>query len=243
MSTFKGIAYAGPVSGVGRFKPVSWSGVRDAARLGPPSIRPPNATSGFFEPACEEDCLALNVWTPTRDGKPRPVMFYNHGGGYTTGSGGARGQDGANLAVHNDVVVVETNHRLGLMGYPYLGEILGPEYQANQGMLDILAGLKWVKANIAAFGGDPDNVMIWGESGGAGKTSFLYGMPMADAYFNKALIESGGPRAFRDFRWRQDRAAPPGSEQYEPHVGELCTRGPSRRPGPARLARLRHGSA
>ena len=197
LSTFKGIPYAGSVSGPGRFKappaPLSWSGVRDAIRLGPPSVQPPKGTSGIYEPAYAEDCLVLNVWTPACDGKRRPVMFYNHGGGYTTGSGGARGQDGANLAAHNDVVVVQTNHRLGLMGYLYLGEILGPEYQGNQGMLDILAGLKWVKTNIAAFGGDPDNVMIWGESGGAGKTSFLYGMPTADAYFNKASIESGGP--------------------------------------------------
>jgi para-nitrobenzyl esterase len=197
LSTFKGIPYAGSVSGPSRFKappaPVSWSGVRDASRLGPPSIQPPKGTSGFFEPAYAEDCLVLNIWTPACDGKRRPVMFYNHGGGYTTGSGGARGQDGANLAAHNDVVVVQTNHRLGLLGYLYLGEILGPEYQANQGMLDILAGLKWVKSNIGAFGGDPDNVMVWGESGGAGKTSLLYGMPLADPYFNKASIESGGP--------------------------------------------------
>jgi para-nitrobenzyl esterase len=197
LSIFKGIAYAGSVSGAGRFKappaPVSWTGVRDATRLGPPSIQPPKGTSGIFEPPYAEDCLVLNIWTPACDGKRRPVMFYNHGGGYTTGSGGARGQDGGNLAANNDVVVVQTNHRLGLMGYLDLGEILGPEYQANQGMLDILAGLKWVKSNIAGFGGDPDNVMIWGESGGAGKTSFLYGMPMADAYFNKASIESGGP--------------------------------------------------
>jgi len=197
LSTFKGIPYAGSVSGQARFKappaPVSWIGIREAVRLGPPSIQPPKGTSGIFEPAYAEDCLVLNIWTPACDGKRRPVMFYNHGGGYTIGSGGARGKDGANLAAHNDVVVVQTNHRLGLMGYLYLGEILGPEYQANQGMLDILAGLKWVKTNIGAFGGDPDNVMIWGESGGAGKTSFLYGMPMADAYFNKASIESGGP--------------------------------------------------
>lgn len=197
LSTFKGIPYAGPLSGQNRFKPappaLGWTGVRDATRLGPPAIQPLGGTSGIFEPAYSEDCLVLNIWTPACDGKKRPVMFYNHGGGYTTGSGGARGQDGGNLASRNDVVVVETNHRLGLLGYLYLGEILGPEYLANQGMLDILNALQWVRTNIAAFGGDPDNVMIWGESGGAAKTAFLYGMPQAAPYFNKASIESGGP--------------------------------------------------
>lgn len=197
LSTFKAIPYAGSVSGQARFKappaPASWTGVRDASQLGPPSIQPPKGTSGIFEPACAEDCLVLNIWTPAADGKRRPVMFYNHGGGYVTGSGGGRGADGGRLATEYDVVVVETNHRLGLLGYLYLGELLGPEYQANQGMLDILAALKWVKVNIEAFGGDPNNVMIRGESGGAGKTACLYGMPLADPYFNKAAMESGGP--------------------------------------------------
>ncbi len=120
-------------------------------------------------------------------------MFYSHGGGFTTGSGGAAYQDGGNLARAFDVVVVATNHRLGLMGYLYLGELGGEEYatSGNQGLLDICDGLKWVYKNIEAFGGDRNNVMIFGESGGGAKTSCLYAMPSAAAYFNKASIESG----------------------------------------------------
>ena len=120
-------------------------------------------------------------------------MFYNHGGGFSTGSGGSAGQDGANLARFFDVVVVETNHRLNIFGYLYLGDVAGEDYKTsgNNGMLDIVDGLKWVNQNIAEFGGDPDNVMIFGESGGGAKTSCLYAMPSAAKYFNKASIESG----------------------------------------------------
>jgi para-nitrobenzyl esterase len=192
VNIFKGIPYGGSVSGVNRFrrppKVEPWTGVRDALELGAPSLQ----TSGWG-PKPAEDCLFLNVWTPANDNKKRPVMFYNHGGGYVTGSGGSGGQDGANLARYFDVVVVETNHRLGLLGFLYLDEIAGREYEGsgNMGMLDITAGLKWVQENIADFGGDPANVMIWGESGGGGKTSCLYAMPEAAPYFNKASIESG----------------------------------------------------
>jgi para-nitrobenzyl esterase len=126
-------------------------------------------------------------------------MFYSHGGGFTVGSGGAPYQDASNLARAWDVVVVATNHRLGLIGFLYLGDLGGEEYatSGNQGILDICAGLKWVHDNIAAFGGDPENVMIFGESGGGAKTSCLYAMPAAAACFNKASIESGpGIRMF-----------------------------------------------
>ncbi len=109
------------------------------------------------------------------------------------GSGGKPEQDGANLARNFDVVVVQTNHRLGLLGFLFLDDLAGPDYEGsgNRGMLDIIAGLKWVNTNIAAFGGDPDNVMVFGESGGGAKTSCLYAMPEAAPYFNKASIESG----------------------------------------------------
>jgi len=196
VSSFKGIPYAGRVSGDRRFRrpaPLEkWSGVRDALTLGPPSIQPGRQASAT-EPAPAEDCLVLNLWTPAADSRRRPVMFYSHGGGYVTGSSGSRGQDGANLARHFDVVVVETNHRLGLLGFLYLDEIAGEEYagSGNNGVLDIVDGLRWVHDNIAAFGGDPTNVMIFGESGGGGKTSCLYAMPSAAPYFNKASIESG----------------------------------------------------
>jgi para-nitrobenzyl esterase len=194
---FKGIPYAGPVSGRNRFraapKVTPWAGVRDATRLGPPAMQGPGTTYGEHEPACSEDCLVLNVWTPAvRTGK-RPVMFYCHGGGFTTGSGGQNIQDGARLAATYDVVVVAINHRLGLFGYLYLAELGGSEYatSGNQGMLDIIAALRWVRRNIANFGGDPDNVMLFGESGGGQKTSALMAMPGAHGLFHKAGIQSG----------------------------------------------------
>ncbi len=197
LSTFKGVPYAGPVSGANRFKappPLQpWTGVRDAIQLGPPALQPGRNSARGQEPAPDENCLFLNIWTPTADRRRRPVMLYSHGGGFTTGSGGSAYQDASNLARSWDVVAVATNHRLGLMGYLYLGELGGEEYatSGNQGLLDICAGLKWVRENIEAFGGDPDNVMIFGESGGGAKTSCLYAMPAAAPYFNKASIESG----------------------------------------------------
>jgi para-nitrobenzyl esterase len=200
---FKGIPYAGPVAGAGRFRAApplqAWTGVRDALQLGAPSCQPGRTSARGNEPAPDENCLFLNVWTPAADGRKRPVMFYSHGGGFTVGSGGAPYQDGGSLARSFDVVVVATNHRLGLLGFLYLGELGGEEYagSGNQGLLDIRDGLRWVHENIAAFGGDPDNVMIFGESGGGAKTSCLYAMPSAAPYFNKASIESGpGIRMF-----------------------------------------------
>jgi para-nitrobenzyl esterase len=183
---FKGIPYAGPVSGDGRYKevppPVSWSGVRDAVRLGPPSMQGAGTTAGEGEPACNENCLVLNVWTPgVGDGRKRPVMFYCHGGAYSVGSAGTPGQDGTRLAAAYDVVVVASNHRLRLLVYLYLGDIGGEEYatSGNQGVLDLVAALRWVKTNIEFFGGDPDNVMVFGESGGGFKTGTLLAMPTA----------------------------------------------------------------
>lgn len=195
--SFKGIPYGGSVSGANRFKeapPVQpWTGVRDATQLGAPSLQKPHSTYGENEPAYAEDCLFLNVWTPAADGKKRPVMVYCHGGGYSTGSAGSTAQDGSRLAATYDVVVVASNHRLGLLGYLYLGELGGADYatSGNQGMLDIVAALRWVKTNITAFGGDPDNVMIFGESGGGFKTGTLLAMPAAHGLFHKCSIESG----------------------------------------------------
>jgi len=197
VNIYRGIPYAGRVSGDRRFRrpaPLEpWTGVRDALQLGAPAIQPARQTYGANEPSPAEDCLFLNVWTPACDNGKRPVMFYNHGGGFSTGSGGSVMQDGSNLARFFDVVVVQTNHRLGIMGYLFLDEIAGSDYagSGNNGMLDIVDGLDWVSRNIAAFGGDPGNVMIFGESGGGAKTSCLYAMPAASPYFNKASIESG----------------------------------------------------
>ena len=203
-SVFKGVPYAGPCDGENRFKapaPKSepWIGVRDATEYGPQAIqnRDPNSPPGTPLLASAENCQFLNVWTPAPDGKSRPVMFYSHGGGFVTGSGGSgknTSHDGSALAKSYDVVVVTHNHRLGLMGYLYLAEILGKEEYASSGingMLDIAAALEWVRDNIAAFGGDPGNVMSWGESGGGAKVSTLLAMPAAHGLFHKASIESG----------------------------------------------------
>ena len=197
VNIFKGVPYAGSVSGENRFQKAGqvkpWTGTRDALQLGNPSIQPPNQTYGINEPEPAEDCLVLNIWTPANDGLKRPVMVYSHGGGYIHGSGGSTAQDGANLARMYDVVVVTTNHRLGLLGYLYLDEIAGEEFKGsgNRGVQDIAVALKWINENIGLFGGDPENVMIFGESGGGMKTSCLYAMPEAAPYFHKASIESG----------------------------------------------------
>ncbi len=197
VNIFKGIPYGGRTSGDRRFRrPAqlpSWTGVRDALQLGAPTIQQDGQTRGLNEPRPSEDCLFLNVWTPANDHKKRAVMFYSHGGGFSNGSGGAIDQDGSNLSKLFDVVVVETNHRLGIMGFLYLDEVAGTDYagSGNNGMLDIIEALAWVNKNIAVFGGDPNNVMIFGESGGGAKTSCLYAMPAAAAFFNKASIESG----------------------------------------------------
>ena len=195
---FKGIPYAGSVSGGNRFKEAPevtpWTGVRDSTRLGPPAMQGPGTTYGEREPAYSEDCLVLNVWTPAvNDGGRRPVMFYCHGGGFTSGSGGQNIQDGARLAATYDVVVVAINHRLGLLGYLYLAELGGSEYatSGNQGILDIVAALRWVRENISVFGGDPGNVMVFGESGGGMKTGTLMAMPGAHGLFRRAGIQSG----------------------------------------------------
>jgi para-nitrobenzyl esterase len=203
---FKGVPYAGSPAGEGRFKAppklAPWTGVRDALVYGPQAIQPPDPgwPKEWTPAASSEDCLVLNVWTPgTGDGKKRPVMFYSHGGGFATGNGGAEvwpqnlHHDGAALARRQDVVVVTHNHRLGLLGYLYLGDILGEEYAASgaAGMLDIAAALQWVGDNAEAFGGDPGNVMIWGESGGGAKTATLTAMPGVKGRFHRASIESG----------------------------------------------------
>lgn len=206
LAVFKGIPYAGSTGGENRFKAPPklrpWTGVRDALVYGAQAIQPPDpGWPKEWKPAISsEECLFLNVWTPgVADGRKRPVMFYSHGGGFATGNGGAEvwpqylNHDGAALAKNYDVVVVTHNHRLGLMGYLYLGDLLGEEYAASgaAGMLDIAAGLEWVKHNIEAFGGDPDNVMIWGESGGGAKTATLTALPAAKGLFHKASVESG----------------------------------------------------
>jgi para-nitrobenzyl esterase len=203
VQAFKGVPYAAPASGARRFmppaKPEPWTGVRDAIALGHRSPQGRGSyvpewmpLTGTEEPG--EDCLHLNVWTPgaTRNSK-RPVMVWLHGGGYTAGSPGAIPYDGANLARRHDVVVVSITHRVNAFGFLYLAELGGERWKdaSNAGMKDIVAGLEWVRDNITNFGGDPGNVTIFGQSGGAGKVSTLLGMPAAQGLFHRAAAQSG----------------------------------------------------
>ena len=179
-------------------KPQPWASVRDTLELG---HQAPQLASGLIAEVAAvedkgplgEDCLVLNVWTPSLGtGHKRPVMVWLHGGGYSTGSGGFTIYDGANLARKHDVVTVTVNHRLNVFGFLYLADIGGEKYAhaSNVGMLDIVAALEWVRDNIAAFGGDPGNVTIFGQSGGGGKVSTLMAMPSAKGLFHRAIVES-----------------------------------------------------
>ena len=196
---FKGIPYAAPPVGPLRFRrpapAAPWDGVRDALEFGPSCPQPPERPEGWApEPSLSEDCLYLNVWTPgTGEGKRRPVMVWMHGGGYSIGSGSWPVYDGTALARRGDTVVVTLNHRLGILGYLHLKELAGPEFASsgNAGMLDLVAALEWVRDNIAAFGGDPGNVTIFGESGGGAKVSTLIAMPRARGLFHRAAVQSG----------------------------------------------------
>jgi para-nitrobenzyl esterase len=204
---FKGVRYGAPTSGAGRFMPPAkakaWSGVRDALEFGPRAPQLDGQFHGMVPPEVEvmdpggpmsEDCLCLNIWTAgLGSGHKRPVMVWLHGGGYTTGSGAFICYDGKELARKHDVIAITINHRLGVFGFTYLAEIGGGQYAraSNVGMLDIVAALEWVRDNIAAFGGDPGNVTIFGQSGGGGKVSTLMAMPPAHGLFHRAIVESG----------------------------------------------------
>jgi para-nitrobenzyl esterase len=140
-----------------------------------------------------ENCLSVNVWTPAVDDGRRPVMVWLHGGSQTAGSANIPIYDGANLARSGDTVVVSVNHRLGMLGYLSLTEIAGEDYSTagNAGLLDMIAALQWVRNNITAFGGDPYNVTIFGQSGGGPKVAALLAAPAAEGFFHKAFIQSG----------------------------------------------------
>jgi len=215
---FKGVPYGASSSGANRFippmKPEPWSGIRNALQYGRvcPSQDSAHVNTDGKNPANTdedafvlhrgaaatipgEDCLRLNLWTPEINGShKRPVMVYMHGGGFSGGSGhDLLSYDGENLARNHDAVVVTHNHRLNVYGYLNLQELGGEGFvsSANVGLLDIEAVLAWVRENIAAFGGDPDWVTIFGQSGGGGKVLALMAMPAAKGLFHRAIVQSG----------------------------------------------------
>jgi para-nitrobenzyl esterase len=195
---FKGVRYGAPPVGDLRFKPprkpAPWTDVANTTKYGARAIQASGGpTANADMPAMSEDCLFLNVWTPGLDNKRRPVMVWLHGGGFSSGSGGDSISEGGNLARKGNVVVVSVNHRLNVFGYLQLSKEWGPEYVSSgqAGMLDIVLSLEWVRDNIARFGGNPGNVTIFGESGGARKVPMLMAMPSAKGLFHKAIIQSG----------------------------------------------------
>lgn len=208
---FKGIPYGANTSGTNRFmppaEPAKWTGIRDALKYGhsapqsDPAAAPLPAgaltISGQGLPAEGEDCLVLNVWTPAvgsagDTSRKRPVMVWCHGGGFATGSGSSPDNDGTNLARRGDVVVVTINHRLNVLGFANLSDC-SSDFAASgdAGMLDIVQALKWVRANISQFGGDPNTVTVFGQSGGGRKVETLLAMPSAKGLFHRAIVESG----------------------------------------------------
>ena len=207
VKVFRGIRYGADTGGLNRFMPpkapASWSGVVEAFQFGPiaPQFDPtkPRSKNPFYpiDPANlpeNEDCLRLNVYSKSLDkGAKQPVMVYYHGGGFSSGAGSIPMYYGENLARKGDVVVVTINHRLNVFGFTYLGKLLEREFttSGNVGMMDGVAALEWVRDNIENFGGDPNNVTIFGESGGGSKVSMLMAMPAAKGLFHRAIIESG----------------------------------------------------
>ena len=207
---FRGVPYGASTGGEARFRPPKpapgWSGVRDAIGFGeispqtPADLRSEYAQMIMWDRhvgpgGMGEDCLNLNIWTPGVDSAKRAVMVSFHGGGWATGSGNGPMYDGANLAAFGDVVVVTVNHRLAAFGYTHLAGLpdAGGEFADSGavGVADMVASLRWVRDNIANFGGDPSRVMIFGQSGGGSKVSTLLATPSAKGLFHRAAIQSG----------------------------------------------------
>lgn len=203
VSVFKGVRY-GADTATTRFQPPTapepWTDVKDALAYANSAPQPASGDGGGLfaswrpNPSLpqSEDCLFLNVWTPAADGKQRPVLVWFHGGGFSTGSGSSYAYDGVRLAKRGDVVVVTTNHRLNLFGYLNLSGY-GDQFSESGavGAHDMIHSLEWVRNNIAKFGGDPGNVLIFGESGGGAKVCTLMAMDKAKGLFHRAVVQSG----------------------------------------------------
>lgn len=201
---FKAIPYALPPVGARRWRPpappLAWRGTRDAADFGPSCVQPPvPPASIYFDPpaAMSEDCLTLNVWTPA-DARGAPVIVWIHGGSLRIGGSAEPLYDGAGFA-RRGIVFVSVNYRLGVLGWlahPGLSAESPDRVSGNYGLLDQIAALRWVRDNIAAFGGDPANVTVMGESAGALSVTYLLASPLADGLFARAIMQSTNIRAF-----------------------------------------------
>lgn len=201
VSAWLGVPYAQPPIGAQRFMPASpvapWGGVRDATRFGAACPQKVMGSMKSLGPALDEDCLTLNIWSPAADGKKRPVMVWIHGGAFLLGS--ARAYTGAHLAAQGDIVVVAINYRLGIFGFVNFGEALGDKRIAsNLGLRDQVLALQWVREHIAAFGGDPDQVTIAGESAGSMSVSLLMHAHEARPLFHRAIMQSGALSLIHD---------------------------------------------
>ena len=198
---YLGIPFAAPPTGERRFKSpqpaAPWDGIRPAKEWEKAARQTGHPIPGFAASGPQdEDCLYLNVYTPAADARKRPVLFWIHGGGFTHGTAAEPLYDGGPLVTRGDVVVVSINYRLGAFGYLWLGDHLPDAgLSANTGQLDAIAALEWTRDNIAAFGGDPENVTIFGESAGAASVGTLLAMPAAKGLFHKAILQSGAGRA------------------------------------------------
>ncbi|MGK9287089.1 carboxylesterase/lipase family protein [Sinorhizobium meliloti] len=199
LNIFKGVRYGESTAGKARFRraqPVkAWQGVRDALKYGDPCYQiNPDWRAWVDDRNGSEDCLHLNVFAPVGNGSgsKKPVMVFFHGGGYTYGSGTVPAYRGVTLAEQGDVLLVTVTHRIHLLGFLYLAGISDAyKNDTNLGILDLVEALRWVQRNIENFGGDPNNITIFGESGGGGKVSAVLGTPEAKGLFQKAIVQSG----------------------------------------------------
>ncbi|MFN8633157.1 MAG: carboxylesterase/lipase family protein [Chloroflexota bacterium] len=225
LAIFRGVPYARSPLGQLRFAPPQppdgWIGVREATAFGPKAIQAASALSEGLnvQTPSSEDCLTLNVWTPALDDARRPVMVYLHGGAFVTGSGSMPMYHGAALARRGDVVVVNLNYRLGLFGYLRGIDVCGDALPStgNEGLLDQIAALRWVKQEIAAFGGDPDNVTVFGQSAGARSIAMMLAMPSPRELFQKAILQSGPALALPSARANRVMEAILADLALEPH--------------------------